>query len=277
MLLHLHLISDSTGETLESIARACLSQFESVEVVRHFWPMVRSVSQIEKILQDVCKKPGLVLFSMVNRDQYKYLKQQCALFNIPAISVLDPVLDMLTQIVGEKVKGKPGQQYTMDQLYYKRLDAIKFTITHDDGQALEDLDDADIVLLGVSRISKTPTSIYLANRGYKTMNVPLVQELGLSEILKDYWGNERSKPFIVGLLTSSTRLMQVRKSRILGADEKQSHDYTDIDVIKRELLFAKRIYEEMDWPQLDTTRKSIEETAAGIIEMQKKNSLLYSD
>jgi regulator of PEP synthase PpsR (kinase-PPPase family) len=174
--LHLHLLSDSTGETLEMIAKAALSQFDDTEVVRHFWPMVRSQAHLERIIADIVANPGLVVYTMVSQDIRKALENHCRTLGLPAVPALDAVIDALEGALGQEAKGRPGRQHILDAAYFARVEAIHYTIAHDDGVAYEDWESADIVLAGVSRTSKTPTSIYLANRGYKVANIPIVVE-----------------------------------------------------------------------------------------------------
>src|ERR1700745_2326864 len=203
--LHLHLLSDSTGETLEGIAKACLAQFAEVEVVRHFWPMVRSEGHLDRVLDDIERRPGLVLFTLVNSAIRRELEQKCRRRGIRAVSALDPVLDALSVVLGQQAAARPGRQHMMDAAYFARVDAIHFTIAHDDGANWDNWEEADIVLAGVSRTSKTPTSIYLANRGYKVANIPLVIE---SPPPRELFGLR--KPLVVGLPTAPERLVHVR-------------------------------------------------------------------
>ncbi len=174
--LHLHLLSDSTGETLENIAKAALAQYDDVETVRHFWPMVRTESHLERILQEIAQNPGLVIYTLVNPTTRRVLESRCHALGLPTVAPLDPVNAALSGLLGVQAKMRPGRQHVLDAAYFARVDAIQFTIAHDDGIAWEEWEEADIVLAGVSRSSKTPTSIYLANRGYKTANIPIVVE-----------------------------------------------------------------------------------------------------
>ena len=208
--LHLHLLSDSTGETLDMVAKACLAQFDTVEALRHLWPMVRSEGHLDRVLDDVERRPGLVLYTVVNPLIRRELEQKCRRRGIHAVSVLDPVIDALSAISGEQAKGRAGRQHALDAAYFARVDAIQFTIAHDDGIMPENWEEADIVLAGVSRTSKTPTSIYLANRGYKVANIPLVMESPPPPVL---FGLER--PMVVGLTTAPRRLVEIRRNRLL--------------------------------------------------------------
>ena len=260
MRLHLHLLSDSTGETLENIAKAALAQYDDVETVRHFWPMVRTEAHLERILQEVAQNPGLVIFTLVNPATRRILEQRCLALGLPAVAPLDPVNDALSGLLGQQAKARPGRQHVLDAAYFARVDAIQWTIAHDDGIAWEEWEEADIVLAGVSRSSKTPTSIYLANRGYKTANIPIVVESPPPKILYAL-----RKPLIVGLTTSADRLIQVRRNRLLSLHQAPETSYVEEEAVMRELAFARRMFADNGWPVIDVTRRSIEETAAAII------------
>ncbi len=260
MRLHLHLLSDSTGETLENIAKAALAQYDDVETVRHFWPMVRTEAHLERILQEIAQNPGLVVFTLVNPATRRILEQRCLALGLPAVAPLDPVNDALSGLLGQQAKARPGRQHVLDAAYFARVDAIQWTIAHDDGIASEEWEEADIVLAGVSRSSKTPTSIYLANRGYKTANIPIVVEspppLNLYKL---------ANPLIVGLTTSADRLIQVRRNRLLSLNQQPDTSYVEEEAVMRELAFARRMFADNGWSVIDVTRRSIEETAAAII------------
>ncbi|GAA4771614.1 pyruvate, water dikinase regulatory protein [Stakelama sediminis] len=260
MRLHLHLLSDSTGETLENIAKAALAQYDDVETLRHFWPMVRSEAHLERILQEISQNPGLVLFTLVNADIRRTLETRCRSMGLPAIAPLDPVNHALSSLLGQEAKARPGRQHTLDAAYFARVDAIQFTIAHDDGIGWEDWEEADIVLAGVSRSSKTPTSIYLANRGFKTANIPIVLESPPPPSLFTL-----KHPMVVGLTTSAERLIQVRRNRLLSLNQAPETAYVDQDSVTREVAYARRMFADNDWPVIDVTRRSIEETAAAII------------
>ena len=262
MKLHLHLLSDSTGETLENIAKAALAQFDDVAVTRHFWPMVRNRAHLERILAEVADNPGLVLFTLVNGDLRRELEARCAALGLPVVPALDAVTDALSQLLGQEAKARPGGQHLLDAAYYARVEAIHYTMAHDDGIAPEGWEDADILLAGVSRSSKTPTSIYLANRGYKTANIPLVPESPPPDALYSL-----KHPFVVGLVTSAERLVQVRRNRLLSLNQAPDTDYVDEEKVKAEVAHARRIFADNGWPVLDVTRRSIEESAAAIINL----------
>jgi regulator of PEP synthase PpsR (kinase-PPPase family) len=266
--LHLHLVSDSTGETLEVIAKAALARFENTDVVRHFWPMVRSQQHLDRIIGDIAAHPGLVLFTLVNSETRKHLEEHCRSLGLPAVAALDTVTDALEGMLGQQAKGRPGRQHAMDDAYFARVDAIQFTIAHDDGVSWEDWEAADIVLAGVSRSSKTPTSIYLANRGYKVANIPIVVESPPPSAL---FGLRR--PLVVGLTTAPERLVQVRRNRLLSLNQTPDTSYVDSDRVNREVQYARRMFADNGWPMIDVTRRSIEETAAAIIKLYNERRL----
>jgi len=260
MRLHLHLLSDSTGETLENIAKAALAQFDDVDTMRHFWPMVRSEAHLERILTEIAVNPGLVLYTLVNPAIRRMLEGRCAALGLPIVAPMDAVSHALSSLLGQEAKARPGRQHSLDAAYFARVDAIQWTIAHDDGIASEDWEEADIVLAGVSRSSKTPTSIYLANRGYKTANIPIVVESPPPPILF-----RLNSPLVVGLTTSADRLIAIRRNRLLSLNQMPDTDYVEQDAVVRELSFARRMFADNGWPVIDVTRRSIEETAAAII------------
>ena len=244
------------------VAKACLAQFDTVEALRHLWPMVRSEGHLDRVLDDVERRPGLVLYTVVNPLIRRELEQKCRRRGIHAVSVLDPVLDALAAISGEQAKGRAGRQHALDAAYFARVDAIQFTIAHDDGIMPENWEEADIVLAGVSRTSKTPTSIYLANRGYKVANIPLVPESPPPPNLFHL-----KHPLIVGLTTNPDRLIQIRRNRLLSLNQAPETDYVDAEAVNAELAFARRLFADNDWPVIDVTRRSIEETAFAIVKL----------
>jgi regulator of PEP synthase PpsR (kinase-PPPase family) len=264
--LHLHLISDSTGETLESVAKASLARFEGAEAVKHFWPMVRSEGHLDRIITEVAKKPGLVIYTLVDGAVRDRLEQRCATLGLPMVSPLDPTISALSELLGQAATRRPGRQHVMDEAYFRRVDAINYTMVHDDGAqaGVEDLEEADIVLLGVSRTSKTPTSIYLANRGYKTANIPLVPQ---SPPPAHVW--QVRGPLLVGLTTATDRLVQIRRNRLLTLGQTPDTDYVDAERIDAEVAFARRLFADHDVPVIDVSRRSIEETAAAIINLHQ--------
>ena len=261
--LHLHLVSDSTGETLESLVKAGLAQFEAVDAVKHYWPMVRSEGHLDRVLDEVARSPGLVLYTLVARSVRERLEQRCAALGLPVIPVMDPVIAGLERMLGTRAASRPGGQHRMDAAYFGRIEAINWTMEHDDGLLPQEWEQADLVLAGVSRSSKTPTSLYLANRGYRVANIPIVPNRPLPPELFDLKG-----PLVVGLTVAAERLEQVRRARILGADVAGfSASYADPDSIKSELNSARRLFADRGWHVIDVTRRSIEETAAELMNM----------
>lgn len=266
--LHLHLLSDSTGETLENIAKAALAQFDGVEIIRHFWPMVRTENHLDRILDEIAAHPGLVLITLVNPDIRRRLEMRCRALGLPVVPALDAVTDALSNMLGQQAKARPGRQHILDAAYFARVEAIQFTIAHDDGVGWENWEEADIVLAGVSRTSKTPTSIYLANRGFKTANIPIVIESPPPEALF-----RLRNPLVVGLTTQADRLVQVRRNRLLSLNQAPETDYVDSEKVKREILAARRMFADNGWPVIDVTRRSIEETAAAIIHLVNERDM----
>lgn len=257
---HVHLVSDSTGETLVAMMKASTAQFRNATALEHLHALVRSEHQMLKTLEDIEAKPGVVLYTLVNEERRKLLESHCAKLNIPAISILDPTLSMLGRYLGAAMISEVGAQRTLDAEYYNRIEALDYAMAHDDGQNVTGLNSADIILLGISRTSKTPTSIYLANRGYKTGNIPLVPNAPLPTILDNF-----DKPFIVGLVASPDRIVQIREQRLVGLRQNQPTDYTDADRVRDEMREAKRMFVRKGYKVIDVTRKSIEETSAQII------------
>ncbi|PIW26028.1 MAG: phosphoenolpyruvate synthase regulatory protein [Rhodospirillales bacterium CG15_BIG_FIL_POST_REV_8_21_14_020_66_15] len=259
---HLHLISDSTGETVSLVARACLAQFDGVQAHEHMWSMVRSPEQIDQILDVIHDQPGMVLYTLVHDDLRKRLEDGCRRLMVPHIPVLDPVLGSMGVYFNAKVRARPGRQHVMDAEYFDRIEAMHFALSHDDGQSTWDLDEADVVLVGVSRTSKTPTSVYLANRGLKTANVPFVPGVPLPDDLF-----RLNHPLVVGLTKDPRRLVEIRRQRLRLLDQDENTDYVDLDMVSKEITEARRVFAKYDWPVINVTRKSIEETAANVIQL----------
>jgi hypothetical protein len=259
---HLHLVSDATGDTVHSVARACLVQFEGAEAIEHIWSMVRTKSQIERVIAGVQANPGLVLYTLVNETLRQPLVDGCRRVQVPAIPVLDPVIGALGAFLGRQSRGLPGQQHLLDSEYFARIDAMTFALAHDDGQSAWGLNEADVILVGVSRTSKTPTCIYLANRGIKAGNVPMVPDMSLPPELF-----AATRPLIVGLTNDPERLIQVRQNRLSMLHQDERTDYTDVEAVRREVAQARRLFSERHWPVIDVTRRSIEETAAAILKL----------
>jgi [pyruvate, water dikinase]-phosphate phosphotransferase / [pyruvate, water dikinase] kinase len=266
--LHLHLLSDSTGETLENIAKAAIAQFEDVEAIRHFWPMVRSELHLERVLQDIASNPGLVLFTLVNPTLRKNLEQKCRALGLPYVAPLDSATDAMSGILGQETRIRPAKKHILDEAYYARIEAIQYTIAHDDGVGYENWEEADIILVGVSRASKTPTSIYLANRGYKTANVPLVPQSPPPDALY-----RLKHPLVVGLTIMPERLIQVRRNRLLSLNQAPETAYVDPEIVQEEMAFARRLIADNGWPSIEMTRRSIEEAAAAIINLFNERTL----
>jgi regulator of PEP synthase PpsR (kinase-PPPase family) len=261
--LYLHLVSDSTGETLESLVKAGLAQFSGVEAVKHYWPMVRSEGHLERVLDEVARVPGLVLYTLVARSVRERLETRCAALGLPVIAVMDPVIAGLERMLGTRAASRPGGQHRMDAAYFGRIEAINWTMEHDDGLLPHEWNDADMVLVGVSRSSKTPTSVYLANRGYRVANMPFVPSRPLPPELFDL-----DKPLVVGLTVSVERLGQVRRARMLGENVGSfGASYIDPDNMAAEVAAARRLFADRGWPTIDVTRRSIEETAAELMNM----------
>lgn len=266
--LHLHLLSDSTGETLEMIAKAALSQFEDVEVERHFWPMVRSHQHLERIMNEITTNRGLVIFTLVNQDIRTRLEEACKAADVATVSALDTVTNCLSRVLGQEQLHRPGRQHQMDDAYFARVEAIQFTIAHDDGLLWEEWEEADILLAGVSRTSKTPTSIYLANRGFRVANIPIVPQSPPPQALF-----RLKRPMVVGLTTSPDRLVQVRRNRLLSLNQSPDTDYVERDSVEDEVRYARRIFADNNWPVIDVTRRSIEETAAAVINLHNERRI----
>lgn len=257
-----HLISDSTGETLNTIMRAISDRFENMDIIDHSYYLVRSRKQLQRVFREIEDRPGIVLFTIFNNELRTELETMCKYLGAPAISVLDSGIDCFSQYLGQEQSHKVGHHRIHDADYFKRIDAMNFILSHDDGQGVVDLEEADVVLVGVSRTSKTPTSVYLANRGIKTANVPLVPGAPLPENLFGL-----KKPLIVGLKVNPERLIQIRRNRLLNLQETRDTSYVEEDAVRQEMLQAMRIFERYQWPVIDVTRRSVEETAAAILNL----------
>jgi len=258
---HMHLVSDATGETINSVARACLVQFAGVEPIEHVWSLIRTKGQMEKVLKGIERDPGPVLFTIVNDELRNILIKGCQRQGVPSIPVLDPVIHALAAYLKVEVSGRPGLQHALDAEYFHRIDAMNYAMSHDDGQAGADLDQADVILVGVSRTSKTPTCIYLANRGIKAANVPVVPGCPLPPELL-----ELSRPLVVGLTKDPARLVQLRRNRLrMISQSGEETDYTDLESVREEVALARKLCSKNGWPVIDVTRRSIEETAATIM------------
>ena len=259
---HLHLVSDSTGETLTTIAKAASVQYQMVRPIEHVHPLVRTARQLKRVLQEIVQAPGIVLYTITNKDLSEELERQCSELKIPCLAVLAPIMQIFESYLGAPRTPTVAGQHVLDADYFRRIDALNFTMAHDDGHLPEDLNDADIIILGISRTSKTPTSIYLAQRGYKTANVPLVPSIPLPESL--------TKPhtaFVVCLIASPDRIAEIRRHRAMLLADKNLDDYVDRDRITAEIAYSRRVCAKHRWPVIDVTRRSVEESAATILKL----------
>ncbi len=260
---HLHLVSDATGETLTTVARAATAQYTKMQPVEHSYPLVRTQKQLDRVLAEIEEAPGIVLYTLVEEDLAKRLEDHCREFSVPCLSILGPVLALLQSYLGAETSHRVGAQHTLNAEYFKRIDALNYTMLHDDGQHIEDLEDADVVLVGVSRTSKTPTSIYLANRGVKTGNVPLVPGIPVAPSVESL-----ARPLVVGLYASPERIVQIRQNRLLGLKAHHDEDqYIDRKAVAEEVAFSRKLCAKHSWPSIDVTRRSIEETAAAVLKL----------
>jgi regulator of PEP synthase PpsR (kinase-PPPase family) len=258
---HLHLVSDATGETLITVARAAAAQYASVAPIEHIYPLVRTEKQLDRVISEIEAAPGIVLYTMLDSALAERLQAKCREFSIPCLSILDPVLGLFQSYLGAESAKRVGAQHTLNAEYFKRIDALNYTMLHDDGQHTDDLEHADVVLTGVSRTSKTPTSIYLANRGVKTANVPLVPNMPVPAQLE-----QLTTPLVVGLTASPERIVQIRQNRLLGLNAHRADDlYVDRQAVAEEIAFSRKLCAKHNWPVIDVTRRSIEETAAAVM------------
>jgi regulator of PEP synthase PpsR (kinase-PPPase family) len=260
---HLHLVSDSTGETLITVARAASAQYSSASPVEHVYPAVRTNKQLDRVLAEIEEAPGLVLYTLLDQTLIGRLEDKCRDLGLPCLSVLGPVLHLFETYLGAESTYKVGAQHILNAEYFKRIDALNYTMMHDDGQHAdaEEIEEADVVLLGVSRTSKTPTSIYLANRGVKTANIPLVLGMPVPRQLESI-----RHPLVVGLFATPERIVQIRENRLLGLRVQLDQDqYIDRKAVAEEIAFSRRLCAKNGWPLIDVTRRSIEETAAAVL------------
>jgi hypothetical protein len=259
---HLHLVSDSTGETLTIIAKAAAVQYAQVRPIEHVHPLVRSKRQLVRVLQEIEQAPGIVLYTVVNPDLVEELERRCRELTLPCLHVLQPIMKVFESYLGAPQTPTVAGQHVLDGEYFRRIDALNFSMAHDDGRLPDDLNQADIIILGVSRTSKTPTSIYLAQRGYKTANVPLVPGVAPPTVL----GTAHSA-FVVGLVASPDRIADIRRNRVRVIGDRDLETYTDRDRIAQELAESRKLFARHKWPVIDVTRRSVEETAATIIKL----------
>ncbi len=259
---HVHLVSDATGETLTAIAKAAAAQYATLRPIEHMHPLVRTPRQLKRVLQEIEQAPGIVLYTVVNQELVAEIEKRCRDLNVPAHAVLQPIMQVFESYLGAPQTPTIAGQHVLDAEYFKRIDALNFTMQHDDGRLPDDMSKADIVLLGISRTSKTPTSIYLAQRGYKTTNLPLVPEIPLPDNLM-----QPHSAFVVCLVASVDRITEVRRNRALLMSDRDIKAYADRTQIAEEIAYSRRICAEHGWPVIDVTRKSVEETAATIIQL----------
>ncbi len=259
---HLHLVSDSTGETLTTIAKAASVQYPRIKAIEHVYPLVRTQRQLDRVFQEVESAPGIVLYTVVNAGLTVALEQRCRELNVPALHVLDPIMKVFESYLGAPQTPVVAGQHILDTDYFRRIDALNFTMAHDDGNLPQNLDDADIVILGISRTSKTPTSIYLAQRGFKTTNLPIVPGVPLPKSL-----TQPHSAFVVGLVASPDRIAEIRRNRVRFLTTGNLDTYVDRDQIAQEVTHSRRLCQKNRWPVIDVTRRSIEETAASIIKL----------
>ena len=259
---HLHLVSDATGETLNAIAKAACAQFEGVEVRDHFYALVRSQRQLQRVMEQIRLNPGLVYFTLVNPELRRELEAFCVQHGFPCQGVLDAPIAMMRQFLGAAESHRPGGQHEVDQRYLQRIEALNYTISHDDGQATDMLDDADVVLVGASRTSKTPTCVYLAIRGIRAANVPIVPGIPLPPHLL-----AARRPLIVGLWASPDRLIQVRRNRLNTLGEVRDTSYVDVESVRAEVTATRKLFESNGWSAIDVSRRSVEETAAAVMNL----------
>jgi regulator of PEP synthase PpsR (kinase-PPPase family) len=259
---HLHLISDSTGETLITVARAAAAQYENVSSIEHVYPLVRTPKQLERVISEIEAAPGIVLYTLLEGDLTDRLESACSGLGVPCLTILGPVLRLLQSYLGlQTATPRVGAQHTLNAEYFRRIDALNYSMLHDDGQHLEGLDDADVVLLGVSRTSKTPTSIYLANRGVKTANVPLIPGLPIPPQLETL-----KRPLVVGLYATAERIVAIRENRLLGLGAASRNDaYVEPEAVANELALSRKLCARHGWQMIDVSRRSIEETAAAVM------------
>ena len=259
---HLHLVSDSTGETLTTIAKAASVQYPQIRAIEHVYPLVRTRRQLERVLQEVKSAPGIVLYTVVNTELTAQLEDACRELKVPSFHVLEPIMAVFESYLGAPQSPVVAGQHTLDANYFRRIDALNFTMAHDDGQLPSDLNMADILILGISRTSKTPTSIYLAQRGYKTTNLPIVPSVPLpKQILEPH------SAFTVGLVASADRIAEIRRNRVRFLADRNLDDYVNREQIVQEINHSRRLCKQNGWPVIDVTRRSIEETAATIIRL----------
>jgi len=258
---HLHLISDATGETLVAVGRAAAAQYKHSHAIEHIHSLVRTQALAERALAEIEQSPGIVLYTLVDHPLANILENGCRKLGVPCLSILEPVLNAFQSYLGTRSEGRIGAQHVLDAEYFRRIEALNFSLAHDDGQHVESVDEADVMLVGVSRTSKTPTAIYLANRGVKAANFPLVQGAPIPDALL-----KTRKPLVVGLVASPDRIVQIRQHRVLAMKSDELTDsYVDRDTVTEEIAWSRKLCARQAWPVIDVTRRSIEETAAAVM------------
>jgi regulator of PEP synthase PpsR (kinase-PPPase family) len=262
---HLHLVSDSTGETVASVARASLSQFDHLHAEEHVWSLVRTKGQLEKVIANLDTHPGVVMFTLVDNELREQLRQACGKRSLPCIPILGHVIRELSNYLNQDATGHTGAQYELSEDYFARIDAINFALDHDDGQATWEIEQSDIVIVGPSRTSKSPTCVYLAYRGYKAANVPYVPGCPLPENLLGL-----KQPLVVGLTISGERLIDIRTTRLAAMNQDTRTDYVDEEKVREEIENSKKLFRTQGWPVIDVTRRSVEETATLMIQYRQR-------
>ena len=263
---NIHLVSDSTGETVDSVARAAMAHFDDIEPEEFNWTLVRSKPQLEKVIEGIREHPGVVMYTLVDNELRDMLKLECAKRGLPCIAVLTNIVSELSTYLGMETHAIAGKQHELNEEYFTRVDAINYALTHDDGQGQWELEEADVVLIGVSRTSKSPTCVYLAHKGVKAANIPFVLDCPLPDNL-----GQLKKPLVIGLSISPDRLQQIRKTRLQSLKQEKDTNYVDMDYMQREITESRKLFQQHKWPVIDVTRRSVEETAATIMQHLKKH------
>jgi regulator of PEP synthase PpsR (kinase-PPPase family) len=269
---HIHLVSDATGETLDMVARAAAACYHNHEAIQHTYALVRTSAQLDKVMLEIEKQPGIVLFTLIDADLRNCLENRCNVLGVPIVSILDPVIATLANFLNAKSEPVIGRQHDLNAQYFNRIEALNYTMIHDDGQHINDIDSADVILIGISRTSKTPTSIYLANRGVKVANIPLVPEIPVPAPLLN-----AKNPLIVGLIASTDRITQIRRHRLQMLNQDPDTDYVDRKAIAEEIRHMKQLCQQHRWPVIDVTRKSIEETAATVLNLRNQEPKIFGE
>lgn len=259
---HMHLISDATGETLNTVAKAAAAHYAGYQPIEHIYALVRTPKQLQRVLSEIERQPGIVLFTIIDKGLRHLLEEYCDRISVPCISILDPVISSLARYLNTESRPQIGRQHALTAEYFRRIDALNFTMSHDDGQNADELEKADVVLIGISRTSKTPTSIYLAQRGIKTANIPIIPGITIPDAL-----NSVTAPLVVGLTASAERIAQIRRHRLLTLQEEEATTYADPRQITDEIINMKKLCTDRGWPLIDVTRRSVEETAAAVLNL----------